>query len=112
MKSSILPLTRKIHTGLLEMPDGLTPFNKAPIEEENDDVELDEEEKTNTGEKIYCPLCAWKPLASSRWSCFCQHVWNTFNTRGLCPACGKQWEDTVCLECHRWSRHEEWYHED
>lgn len=38
------------------------------------------------------------------------HVWNTFDTRGVCPNCDKQWKDTQCLECHRWSPHEDWYH--
>jgi hypothetical protein len=41
--------------------------------------------------------------------CECLHVWNTFDTRGVCPACGHQWKETQCLRCQAWSPHEEWY---
>ena len=69
---------------------------------------------------IRCPLCKWRPNASSRWYCGdcdypeyffegCGTAWNTFTTRGLCPGCGHQWRWTICLSCQRWSRHEEWY---
>jgi hypothetical protein len=34
-----------------------------------------------------------------------------FDTCGVCPQCGKNWEDTQCLSCQRWSRHADWYHE-
>lgn len=61
------------------------------------------------GARIRCPKCAWRPRPSSRWQCRCLHVWNTFDTAGLCPACGFQWEDTACLACHRWSKHRDWY---
>jgi len=73
--------------------------------------------------RIRCPLCLWRPNASSRWACVdCAHpehfhggcgtVWNTFDTRGLCPGCGHQWRWTGCLNCHRWSLHEDWYAKD
>jgi len=39
----------------------------------------------------------------------CGHVWNTFDTRGLCPGCSHQWKHTACLSCTRWSLHEDWY---
>jgi hypothetical protein len=42
-------------------------------------------------------------------------MWHTFNTHGVCPACGKVWTETQCsaaLGCGQWSDHEEWYHED
>lgn len=61
---------------------------------------------------IRCPRCQWRPVAESRWYCGrgeCRCVWNTFDTRGRCPACSHQWLDTACLQCHRWSPHEEWY---
>ncbi len=32
-------------------------------------------------------------------------------TCGVCPQCGKNWEDTQCLTCQSWSRHADWYHE-
>lgn len=61
---------------------------------------------------IACPKCDWRPNASSLWRCTCKHVWNTFNTHGVCPACGKVHEVTQCLRCGQWSDHEEWYHDD
>jgi hypothetical protein len=61
------------------------------------------------GPKIRCPKCAWEPRASDRWSCECGFCWNTFDTRGLCPACNYQWEHTMCLRCKEWSRHKDWY---
>jgi hypothetical protein len=44
--------------------------------------------------------------------CLCLHVWNTFDTRGVCPACGREWSETQCLRCKAWSRHEDWYVEE
>lgn len=69
---------------------------------------------------ICCPLCQWRPRASDRWYCGdCRHpegflegcgmVWNTFETRGRCPGCCHRWRWTVCLSCHQWSLHEDWY---
>ncbi len=60
---------------------------------------------------IRCPKCKWTPRTKNRWSCNCGHAWNTFDTRGLCPACGHQWEITRCLECGAMSPHPEWYEE-
>jgi len=51
------------------------------------------------------------PVSSSRWMCSCGCVWNTFETGGVCPDCGKAWTDTQCLACHGWSRHQAWYHD-
>jgi len=66
---------------------------------------------TRDGGRIRCPKCQWEPAKSDRWCCApgCQHVWNTFETRGLCPGCSKQWTETVCLRCNQWSRHDDWY---
>lgn len=65
---------------------------------------------TGTGErKIRCPKCAWTPRKDDRWMCACGHTWNTFDTRGICPACDAAWRDTQCLRCHAWSPHESWY---
>jgi hypothetical protein len=62
-------------------------------------------------EKIRCPKCAWEPTKSDRWCCEpgCGHLWNTFETRGQCPSCNKQWAETACLRCLQWSRHDDWY---
>jgi hypothetical protein len=58
---------------------------------------------------IRCPQCKWTPRTKSLWSCKCGHHWNTFDTRGLCPGCGHQWEITGCLQCRAVSPHAEWY---
>ena len=65
---------------------------------------------TGTNErKIRCPKCKWQPSKSDRWSCACGHSWNTFDTRGICPACDAKWRDTQCMRCHQWSLHDDWY---
>lgn len=63
--------------------------------------------------EIFCPKCAWRPTPSSRWMCqpSCGHSWNTFETAGICPACGVAWKVTQCLACHLFSPHKDWYHE-
>ena len=61
------------------------------------------------GSEIRCPKCEWKPRAEVRWVCKCGHVWNTFWTNGLCPACQYQWTVTGCHRCHETSPHSEWY---
>jgi hypothetical protein len=37
--------------------------------------------------RIRCPKCKWQPGRGERWMCKCRHVWNTFDTHGVCPAC-------------------------
>jgi hypothetical protein len=59
--------------------------------------------------RIRCPKCQWRPEADALWSCRCRHLWNTFETRGLCPACRYQWTVTACLNCGQMSPHSEWY---
>ncbi len=59
--------------------------------------------------KIACPKCAWEPPPDARWTCHCGHSWNTFDTAGQCPACGKVHRDTQCPACHGWSPHHDWY---
>jgi hypothetical protein len=58
---------------------------------------------------IRCPQCKWTPRTKILWSCKCGHHWNTFDTRGLCPGCGHQWEITGCLQCGAVSPHPAWY---
>jgi hypothetical protein len=69
-------------------------------------AQLDDKDKQP---RIRCPKCAWQPKRGDRWMCKCEHMWNTFDTRGLCPACGHQWRDTACPRCHEWSPHDDWY---
>jgi hypothetical protein len=67
----------------------------------------------NRSSGIRCPACSWRPERDSRWLCDpgCFHSWNTFETRGICPGCDKQWADTACLACGTWSPHDAWYDE-
>lgn len=71
-------------------------------------------------QKIRCPHCRWQPRGESRWWCGdcaypefffggCGTGWNTFQTGGRCPGCRHQWKWTLCLRCHEWARHEDWY---
>ena len=71
-------------------------------------------------QKIRCPLCEWRPSASSTWCCYnddtpeppfpwCGTHWNTFSTAGRCPGCQHQWKWTSCLRCNGWSLHDDWY---
>ena len=59
--------------------------------------------------RIRCPCCRWQPKQGDRWSCTCGYAWNTFDTGGVCPECGKTWQQTQCLQCQMWSRHDDWY---
>jgi len=87
-------------------------------------ITLDQDRPGNQDgfEQIRCPLCEWRPSASSRWLCecvgtpeppfaACRTAWNTFSTRGRCPRCAHQWRWTSCLRCSGWSLHEDWYEE-
>jgi hypothetical protein len=64
------------------------------------------------GPRIRCPRCGWEPGRHDLWTCTCFHSWNTFATRGVCPACSKKWTMTQCPRCGEWSPHEEWYVEE
>ncbi len=61
------------------------------------------------GPHIRCPRCGWRPGAQDRWMCQCHHVWNTFDTGGVCPGCLYQWKITQCLSCGRMAPHSDWY---
>jgi hypothetical protein len=70
---------------------------------------FDEQRADDRYGRIRCPRCKWQPRKHDLWQCTCLHLWNTFDTRALCPACGRQWLDTACLRCHQWSPHDAWY---
>lgn len=65
--------------------------------------------------KIACPKCDWEPDGGPYWECYCEHIWNTFDTAGKCPNCSKVWLDTQCPGpgypggCGSWSKHIDWY---
>ena len=61
------------------------------------------------GRLIRCPKCLFGPSADLRWNCKCGHVWNTFWTSGICPACHFHWEVTQCPHCGEMSEHRAWY---
>ena len=67
--------------------------------------------RRDRGPRIRCPKCRWEPRAHDRWQCVCLHVWNTFETRGRCPACATEWRVTECLRCRALSPHDDWYEE-
>jgi hypothetical protein len=58
---------------------------------------------------IRCPKCMWTPRTKFLWTCKCGQCWNTFDTHGLCPGCGYQWEITGCFQCGATSPHLDWY---
>jgi hypothetical protein len=58
---------------------------------------------------VRCPRCNWSPSPNDRWLCKCGDLWNTFETRGLCPGCQYQWEITACHACGESSPHPDWY---
>ena len=104
-------------TTLWLLQKSMTPEDATDVLEESGD------DATAGGERVRCPLCGWRPRASSRWVCDdcghpehfyngCGHVWNTFDTRGLCAGCGHLWRWTSCLDCGAWSPHGEWYATD
>lgn len=65
-----------------------------------------------TGPRIRCPKCKWSPGPHDRWACKCGHIWNTFDTGGVCPSCLFQWKVTACLSCREWSPHSDWYSDE
>ena len=64
--------------------------------------------------RIRCPQCQWEPRPQDTWCCSpgCGHVWNTFETRALCPGCNRQWTHTACLRCDAMPPHDAWYEEE
>lgn len=85
-------------------------IHSSTIVEPGIEVDAQDTERTGpSGPRIRCPLCGWTPGPDDRWSCACGHVWNTFDTGGVCPGCLHQWTSTQCLACLRWSPHSDWY---
>ena len=62
--------------------------------------------------EIYCPKCKWVPPALPLWNCLqvCGHIWDTFETGGVCPKCKEKFDHTQCIECGKLSPHRDWYH--
>ncbi len=68
------------------------------------DRELEQETRREpSSPRIRCPLCGWSPRKDDCWACGCGHLWNTFDTEGVCPACLHQWSFLAAIEsftCH------------
>ena len=61
-------------------------------------------------EKIACPKCDWEPDGKPYWQCdHCQTAFDTFETTAICPQCRKQFRDTQCIACRKFSPHLDWY---
>ena len=97
-------------------------FEKSRVVKNLSDKLEELEDQSDFG-RIRCPLCRWQPRRFDRWCCVdcadpeyffngCGAVWNTFETRGVCPNCSHHWQWTACLACHGWSLHEDWYVEN
>jgi hypothetical protein len=116
LKQKTLRRPRRIVCAFLLFQRGLMPDTVTDPAVQSDDERPD-------FSRIRCPLCKWQPNASSIWQCNdrgypeyffggCGTLWNTFDTRGLCPGCGHQWRWTGSLWCHNWSPHQDWYAKD
>jgi hypothetical protein len=95
-----------MQSGRIQARRSETPQGERVFERER------KEGKGKRGSRIRCPRCAWEPERDSTWMCSCLHLWNTFDTGGTCPRCGRQWLETQCLRCHQWSPHRDWYADD
>ncbi len=82
-----------------------------------DRVDQTDLEEAQQPPRIRCPRCGYEPNRRDRWSCtarlasgeLCLESWNTFATRGVCPACTHRYLRTQCVRCGGWSLHEDWY---
>ena len=56
-----------------------------------------------------CPSCGSKPLLGARWKCSnCGGIFDTFETGSVCPHCGVQHANTLCVDCRTFSPMSEW----
>jgi Zn-dependent protease len=56
-----------------------------------------------------CPSCRTAPPIGTYWRCGnCQQMFDTFETRGVCPHCGAQFATTTCLDCREQRPIGEW----
>ena len=61
---------------------------------------------------IACPKCEWEPDGRPYWRCDACHThFDTFETTAICPNCKKQFADTQCIACEKFSPHLDWYRE-
>ena len=56
-----------------------------------------------------CPSCHSAPLLVAGWRCNqCKQLFDTFETRGVCPHCGYTHTTTVCPDCHELYPMDQW----
>ncbi len=67
------------------------------LRDPDSDVRVDQDDGRG---RIRCPSCGWAPGRHDLWACTCLHLWNTFETGGVCPACGRLWAETQCPPCN------------
>jgi hypothetical protein len=57
-----------------------------------------------------CPACGTPPPCGQFWSCeHCHERFDTFATRGKCPACGAWYLDTTCPHCRATNHIDRWF---
>jgi Zn-dependent protease len=56
-----------------------------------------------------CPFCHQHPPQSPLWSCPCGSRFDTFQTGGNCPACGRAFQTTMCPFCQQSSPIHLWF---
>jgi len=56
-----------------------------------------------------CPSCHSAPLLIAGWRCNqCKQLFDTFETRGVCPNCGYTHATTVCADCQELHPMSQW----
>ena len=57
-----------------------------------------------------CPTCGSAPPLGPRWRCTsCSQPFDTFETHAVCPHCGAQHPDTMCIDCSQTHPISEWF---
>jgi Zn-dependent protease len=60
------------------------------------------QEKLPRREGFACPNCGAKPPLGPHWRCAqCQKTFDTFESGAVCPWCGAQFPNTVCMDCQQ-----------
>jgi Zn-dependent protease len=60
------------------------------------------QEKLPRREGFACPNCHAKPPLGPHWRCAqCQKTFDTFESGAVCPWCGSQFPNTMCMECQQ-----------
>ena len=66
-------------------------------------------EKQPRREGFACPACGAKPSVGPFWKCAqCKRNFDTFETGAVCPHCGAQFPNTMCVECQKSHPISEW----